>query len=101
MLHDACVHDLGLPQVGPIRADARCLSVAAASVVAKVTRDRMMVEHDCSEPRYGFAVHKGYGTALHLRALREHGPCAIHRRCFNLGLTDNRTVLLPAPEDAA
>ena len=101
LLLDACVLDLGLPQVGPIRADSRCLTVAAASVVAKVTRDRMMVEHDRIEPRYGFAVHKGYGTASHLAALRQHGPCDIHRRSFNLGLADDRSTLLPAPEDAA
>jgi ribonuclease HII len=90
LLLDACVLDLGLPQVGPIRGDAHCLSIAAASIVAKVTRDRMMVEHDRLDPRYGFAIHKGYGTAAHLSALRAHGPCSIHRRTFALGLPSSR-----------
>jgi ribonuclease HII len=86
LLLDACVLDLGLPQVGPIRGDAICLSIAAASIVAKVARDRMMTDHELVDPRYGFAVHKGYGTPAHLAALRQHGPSSIHRRCFNLGL---------------
>src|SRR5690606_38541845 len=62
LLLDACTIDLDVPQVGAIDADAHCLSVAAASIVAKVTRDAMMVEHDAADPRYGFAGHKGYGT---------------------------------------
>ena len=82
LLLDACVLDLGLPQVAPIDADAACLSVAAASIVAKVSRDRVMLEADEADPRYGFAEHKGYGTDAHLRALREHGPSPLHRRCF-------------------
>lgn len=101
LLLDACVVDLGLPQVGPIRADASCLSVAAASIVAKVARDRMMVDQCRLDPRYGFSLHKGYGTAVHLAALRRYGPSAIHRRCFNLGLGDDRLQRLLAPEDAA
>lgn len=79
---DACVLDLGLPQVGLIDADARCLSVAAASIIAKVTRDRVMTEGDGADPRYGFALHKGYGSPLHLARLAEHGPGPLHRRCF-------------------
>jgi ribonuclease HII len=79
---DAAVTELSLPQVGLIDGDARCLSIAAASIIAKVTRDRLMIELAQIEHRYGFAVHKGYGTAAHLTALREHGPCAAHRRCF-------------------
>lgn len=79
---DAAVTELPMPQVGLIDGDARCLSIAAASIVAKVTRDRLMIELDRAEIRYGFAVHKGYGTAAHLAALREHGPCSAHRRCF-------------------
>ena len=71
--------DLGLPQVGAIDADAHCLSVAAASIVAKVTRDAMMVAHDADDPRYGFAGHKGYGTELHFARLLTHGPGPIHR----------------------
>jgi ribonuclease HII len=82
LLLDAAVTDLGLPQVGIIDGDATCLSIAAASIVAKVTRDRMMVDWHQVDNRYGFDQHKGYGTALHLRALRQHGPCALHRRSF-------------------
>jgi ribonuclease HII len=93
LLLDACVLDLGLPQVGPIRGDALCLSIAAASVVAKVARDRMMVEHDLLDRRYGFAIHKGYGTPFHRAAIRLHGPCSIHRRCFSLGWFEE-----PGPE---
>lgn len=84
LLLDACVVDLDLPQVGPIRGDAASLSIAAASIVAKVTRDRMMRAHDSQDGRYGFAVHKGYGTVLHLNALHLHGPGPIHRRSFTL-----------------
>lgn len=79
---DAAVTELPLPQVGLIDGDARCLSIAAASIIAKVTRDRLMVELDLVENLYGFAAHKGYGTPSHLAALRIHGPCAAHRRCF-------------------
>ncbi len=76
---DACTLDLGLPQVGAIDADAHCLSVAAASIVAKVTRDAMMVAYDATDPRYGFAGHKGYGTDLHFARIVAHGPGPIHR----------------------
>lgn len=65
-----------------IKGDARCLSIAAASVIAKVTRDRMMAALDALSPCYGFAQHKGYGTALHQRALHMHGPSMHHRRTF-------------------
>ncbi len=82
LLLDACVLDLGLPQVGMIDGDARCMSIAAASIVAKVTRDRFMVEAGATDRRYGFAEHKGYGTASHLDAVREHGAGPLHRRCF-------------------
>jgi ribonuclease HII len=80
---DACVIDLGLPQVGLIDGDARCLSIAAASIVAKVTRDQLMIDLDGIDPRYAFAAHKGYGSALHQRRLRQHGPGPHHRRCFS------------------
>jgi ribonuclease HII len=63
--------------------DARSYSIAAASVIAKVTRDRMMQEYDRQWPQYGFAEHKGYGTEQHLAALLEHGPCALHRKSFS------------------
>ena len=82
LLLDACVVDLGLPQVGLIGGDARCLSIAAASIVAKVTRDRVMTEADALDPRFGFALHKGYASALHRDRLARHGPGPIHRRCF-------------------
>jgi len=62
--------------------DGRSLSIAAASIIAKVTRDRLMRQLDARYPQYGFAQHKGYGTAAHLAALREHGPCPEHRRSF-------------------
>lgn len=81
-LLDACVLDLGLPQIGLIDGDARCLSIAAASIVAKVTRDRWMCEAHNRDPRYGFREHKGYGTAAHLAALAKYGPGPLHRRCF-------------------
>ena len=71
-----------LPQRSLIHGDALCLSIAAASIVAKVTRDRLMVEMDAQYPGYGFARHKGYGTAQHAQALNELGPCPIHRRSF-------------------
>ena len=82
VLLDAAVTELSLPQVGLIDGDARCLSIAAASIVAKVTRDRIMTELEQYETRYGFAEHKGYGTTGHLDALRRFGPSAAHRRCF-------------------
>lgn len=74
--------ELPLPQLPLIKGDARCLSIAAASVVAKVTRDRLMQTADRAYPAYGFAAHKGYGTAQHRQALERHGPCVLHRRSF-------------------
>ena len=65
-----------------VKGDSRSYSIAAASNVAKVTRDRMMVEYDETFPAYGFARHKGYATRLHLQRLQEIGPCDIHRRSF-------------------
>jgi len=70
------------PQKNLVDGDARCASVAAASIVAKVTRDRLMLEHDKQFPEYGFARHKGYATPDHLAALDRFGPCPIHRRSF-------------------
>ncbi|MBW3633289.1 MAG: ribonuclease HII [Chloroflexi bacterium] len=79
---DACVLDLGCPQSGLIDGDALSASVAAASIVAKVTRDRMMIALGMEEPRYGFELHKGYCSELHQARLEVHGPCLHHRRCF-------------------
>ena len=72
----------GFPETAVVDGDARSLSIAAASVVAKVHRDRLMVEWARCYPHYGFARHKGYGSEEHLRALQEHGPCPLHRRSF-------------------
>ena len=69
-------------QVKIIKGDAKSVSIAAASILAKVTRDHMMVEYDSLYPQYGFAKHKGYGTKAHLDAIREYGMCPIHRRSF-------------------
>jgi len=65
-----------------VKGDSRSLSIAAASIVAKVTRDRIMARHDATYPLYGFARHKGYGTAFHRQALLRHGPTPLHRRSF-------------------
>jgi ribonuclease HII len=73
---------LPYPQTALVQGDARSYSIAAASVLAKVTRDRMMVEFDKAFPGYGFAEHKGYATPQHLAAIRELGPCPLHRRSF-------------------
>ena len=77
------LRNLPYPQRNLVDGDARCATVAAASIVAKVTRDRIMLEADKLFPEYGFARHKGYGTADHLAALDRHGPCALHRRTFS------------------
>lgn len=82
ILCDAFVIEHSAPQVGLIDGDAQCISISAASIVAKVTRDRIMAEQDCRYPIYGFARHAGYGTASHLDALRRFGPCAEHRHSF-------------------
>lgn len=71
-----------LPQQTIKQGDSRSASIAAASIIAKVTRDRLMREYDLLYPQYGFAGHKGYGSAAHLAALRSHGPCPIHRATF-------------------
>ncbi len=76
------VKTLRVPQTAIVRGDARSYSIAAASVLAKVARDRLMLEFDQQWPVYGFAGHKGYGTAQHLAAIIAHGPCPIHRKSF-------------------
>ena len=65
-----------------IKGDAKCYSISAASILAKVTRDRIMREWDEIYPQYGFAKNKGYGTKMHIEALKEYGPCPIHRKTF-------------------
>jgi ribonuclease HII len=76
------VPTLATPQTAIIKGDAKSHSIAAASILAKVTRDRLMREYHEQWPEYGFAQHKGYGTAAHQAALEQHGPCPIHRRSF-------------------
>lgn len=83
LLNDAVtIPGLVQKQVPIIKGDAKSLSIAAASVVAKVTRDRMMIEMDGYYPGYGFASNKGYGSAAHIAALKAQGPCELHRRTF-------------------
>jgi ribonuclease HII len=76
------VPGLSCPSLSIIQGDGRSLSIAAASIIAKVTRDRMMVELDQQYPQYAFARHKGYGTRVHIKALLDYGPCPAHRRSF-------------------
>ena len=83
LLNDAVkIPGVDIPQVSIIKGDAKSASIGAASIIAKVTRDRMMVECDSIFPEYGFAANKGYGTAIHIAALKELGPTPIHRRSF-------------------
>ena len=89
LLNDAVtIPGLDILQVPIIKGDAKSVSIAAGSIMAKVTRDHMMVEYDKLFPEYGFAKHKGYGTAAHIAALKEFGPCAIHRRSFIRNFVD-------------
>lgn len=82
LIDGLAVPNFPLPSRNLIKGDARCLSIAAASILAKVTRDRLMTELDRRYPQYGFAKHAGYGTAAHLQALREYGITPHHRRSF-------------------
>lgn len=83
LLNDAVhIPDLDIKQVSIIKGDAKSISIAAASIVAKVSRDRLMVEYDTIYPEYKFAKNKGYGTKEHISAIKEHGLCPIHRRSF-------------------
>lgn len=72
----------GIPYKSIIKGDAKVYAISCASIIAKVTRDRIMREWDSVYPEYGFEKHKGYGTAAHIAAIKEHGPCIIHRRTF-------------------
>lgn len=76
------IDTLGIPYKSIIKGDAKCYSISAASIIAKVTRDRIMREWDKIYPEYGFASHKGYGTAKHIAAIKQYGPCPIHRKTF-------------------
>jgi ribonuclease HII len=76
------IPDLAIPQRGIVKGDRRCAAIAAASIVAKVARDRLMQDLDVQDPRYGFARHKGYATAEHLEAVARYGYSAVHRRSF-------------------
>ena len=83
LLNDAVtIPNVPYPQVPIIKGDAKSASIAAASIVAKVTRDRLMVEYDKLMPEYGFAGHKGYGAPAHIQALKKYGPSPIHRKTF-------------------
>ena len=72
----------GIPYTSIIKGDAKVYSISAASIIAKVTRDRIMQEYDEIYPEYGFAKHKGYGTAQHIQAIKTYGPCILHRKTF-------------------
>ena len=76
------IPNISLKQVGIVKGDAKSVNIAAASILAKVTRDRLMLEYDKIYPEYGFASNKGYGTAKHIEALKAYGACNIHRRTF-------------------
>lgn len=83
LLNDAVtIPEISIPQIPIIKGDAKSISIGAASIIAKVTRDRMMVEYDKLFPEYDFASNKGYGSAKHMEALRKYGPAPIHRRSF-------------------
>lgn len=83
LVNDAVtIPGIQIPQIPVVKGDAKCISIAAASILAKVTRDRIMEEMDALYPEYGFAKHKGYGTKEHMEAIRNCGPCPIHRRSF-------------------
>ena len=76
------IDTLGTPYESIIKGDAKCYSISAASIIAKVTRDRIMREWDKIYPQYGFAQHKGYGTSAHISSIKEYGPCPLHRKTF-------------------
>ena len=83
LLNDAVtIPALSVKQVPIIKGDAKSISIGAASIIAKVTRDRLMKEYDSIFPEYGFASHKGYGAQTHIEALKKYGPCPIHRKTF-------------------
>ncbi len=110
MLLDAIEIDLPIEQKALVHGDARSISIAAASILAKTERDRRMQEFDREFPQYGLAQHKGYGTPEHLEALRVHGPTPLHRfsyapvrqsNCWAFGATQNALPLTPTDEAAS
>ena len=90
ILVDALTHidTKGIPYDSIIKGDAKCYNIAAASILAKVTRDRIMRQWDEIYPQYGFSGHKGYGTAKHIQAIKEYGLCPIHRRSFTKNIVN-------------
>lgn len=84
ILVDALEHidTYGIPYTSIIKGDAKIYSISVASIIAKVTRDRIMQKYDEIYPEYGFSGHKGYGTAKHVQAIKEYGPCSLHRKTF-------------------
>lgn len=101
LLIDGCwkLADSEVPQTALIKGDRRCFSIAAASIVAKVYRDRMMLEYDGVYPQYGFDRHKGYPTRTHIEAIARHGYCEIHRRTFKINsmLPDGHSAAQTGP----
>lgn len=89
LLNDAvAIPQVAIPQVQIIKGDAKSISIGAASIIAKVTRDRLMVEYDKALPEYGFARNKGYGTKEHMEAIRQFGPSPVHRQSFLTGVRE-------------
>ena len=83
---------LDIPAESVVKGDAKSMSIAAASILAKVSRDRLMMQYDEKYPQYNFKKHKGYGTKAHYAAIIEHGPCEIHRKSFLKTLDKHRGV---------
>lgn len=92
LLNDAVtIPGVDIRQVPIVKGDAKSISIAAASIIAKVTRDRLMVQYDSIFPEYGFAGNKGYGAAVHMEALKKYGPSPIHRKTFLKNLQEYNT----------
>ena len=94
------LHECPCPQRNLVDGDARCATVAAASIIAKVTRDRLMHALDAEFPAYGFAKHKGYATAEHIAAIDRHGLCPLHRRSFVSEWRQGHLFAVPLPDEA-
>lgn len=86
------IPDLNIPAECVVKGDANSMSIAAASILAKVTRDRLCAEYETEYPQYGFAKHKGYGTKLHREMILKYGPCKIHRMSFLKKLLNNGKI---------